>query len=645
MANVLASLLGQPSSQLPTIPNAGAVTPPISSDVPAPNQNALVAATQTNANRPQNWRQAVAFALNPDIYNAEMDRRAQQARQTYADQRQVTLDQRNDAAYAVSQQDAARKHQLQDLQDSYSILKGVNTQDDLDALKANPIARRIIPDIDRADMQTVKQIQQAGAQFFANPKEQYTLAPGSARYDERGRKIAEQPFAPSYHTVGEGQTLVQTGGQPPADPNAPRSVRNNNAGNIEDGPFAKGQPGYVGGDGRFAQFDTPQNGRNAQLALLDSYGQRGFNTVNKIIGRWAPASDGNDVSGYAGAVARSLGVSPDQPLDLANPTVKAGLADAMAKVEGGASASGVSTTPGTRVIAQGAPKEKDEITPLDDKAIDYVATQYILTGQLPALGNGKDAAAQRLKIINRAAAIEQETGATGQDAVARHATVKAATSALSKISSLRSQIQASEQTVKDNADYVLTLAPKGGGPTGSPILNMPIQQARERLWGSKEVSAFNNAIGTVADEYAKVMTSSTGTGGVSSDSARQEAYKRLSNSATFGQLQSNIEAMKVEMANRLKSLEGQESDLRDSIQSGGKPKPRLMGSGTVSDPFDLSGGQSRNSVPMNAFYRDPQGNIRKNINGDRGNPIVRPAGTGQGQSGSSRKPLSAIFGN
>src|ERR1700745_3350557 len=31
---------------------------------------------------------------------------------------------------------------------------------------------------------------------------------------------------------------------------APRGVRNNNPGNIEDGEFAKSQPGYMGSDGR-----------------------------------------------------------------------------------------------------------------------------------------------------------------------------------------------------------------------------------------------------------------------------------------------------------------------------------------------------------------------------------------------------------
>lgn len=48
--------------------------------------------------------------------------------------------------------------------------------------------------------------------------EQYTLAPGSSRYDAKGNLIVAQPFAPQLRAVGEGQTLVevQPGGGGPA---------------------------------------------------------------------------------------------------------------------------------------------------------------------------------------------------------------------------------------------------------------------------------------------------------------------------------------------------------------------------------------------------------------------------------------------
>lgn len=52
----------------------------------------------------------------------------------------------------------------------------------------------------------------------------------------------------------------------------------------------------------------------------------------------------------------------------------------------------------------------------------------------------------------------------------------------------------------------------------------------------------------------------------------------------------------------------------------------------VDVPLDLSQGQSREQIPRGAFYRDPQGNIRKNENGDTGNPIMRGPGLQQPQA-------------
>jgi hypothetical protein len=109
----------------------------------------------------------------------------------------------------------------------------------------------------------------------------------------------------------------------------PRSVRNANPGNIEDGPFAKGQPGYAGSDGRFAKFESPDAGRNAQVALLDSYAKRGFDTVEKVVGRWAPPGE-NDTGAYIRTVAGKLGVDPREKVQDIG-----ALADAMAEVEGG----------------------------------------------------------------------------------------------------------------------------------------------------------------------------------------------------------------------------------------------------------------------------------------------------------------------
>lgn len=119
----------------------------------------------------------------------------------------------------------------------------------------------------------------------------------------------------------------------------PRSVRNNNPGNLEASPYTQKMPGYVGSDGRFAIFDTPESGFNAMGSLLQSYGNRGFNTVSSILNRYSPQSDPTNKAGstsnYVNVVAKAVGVDPNAPLDFSNQSVMDKLIRSMTKVEAG----------------------------------------------------------------------------------------------------------------------------------------------------------------------------------------------------------------------------------------------------------------------------------------------------------------------
>lgn len=143
---------------------------------------------------------------------------------------------------------------------------------------------------------------------------------------------APPPAAAPTPTAPMGNSVAAALSTSP-DANLPRGYRNMNPGNIEDGPFARSQPGYAGSDGRFAKFASLENGTGAMSALLDSYGKRGINTINGIINRWAPSSDGNNVSAYAADVAGRLGIGPDDPI---TPELRPKLIAAMAQHENGA---------------------------------------------------------------------------------------------------------------------------------------------------------------------------------------------------------------------------------------------------------------------------------------------------------------------
>ena len=112
-----------------------------------------------------------------------------------------------------------------------------------------------------------------------------------------------------------------------------RGLRNNNPGNIEAGK--NNWEGQTGSDGRFAKFVTPEHGIRALGKNLLSYGDKGFDTVNEIVNRWAPEKDGNKTQPYIEALSKAVGVSPDEQLNLSDLTVLKKLSAGIVKHENG----------------------------------------------------------------------------------------------------------------------------------------------------------------------------------------------------------------------------------------------------------------------------------------------------------------------
>lgn len=143
---------------------------------------------------------------------------------------------------------------------------------------------------------------------------------------------------------------------PGADPNQPRGERNFNRGNIEDGPFAKSQPGYAGTDGRFAKFKDPASGDAASDALIQTKFRTGKDTVRKLISSWTPprrAGGDNDdavVEQKIAYIARKLGVNPDQRLDGSSSDLRRRMFEALSETENGAPVVRAARARGGRII-------------------------------------------------------------------------------------------------------------------------------------------------------------------------------------------------------------------------------------------------------------------------------------------------------
>lgn len=119
----------------------------------------------------------------------------------------------------------------------------------------------------------------------------------------------------------------------------PRGIRNNNPLNIRKGNNWKGEI-HPQSDRSFEQFESMQYGIRAGFIILRRYitGYNGltqrFNTIEKIISRWAPAAE-NDTKAYIAQVEKLTGIPRHQQLSFTERSFMVALVDAMIRVECG----------------------------------------------------------------------------------------------------------------------------------------------------------------------------------------------------------------------------------------------------------------------------------------------------------------------
>lgn len=91
--------------------------------------------------------------------------------------------------------------------------------------------------------------------------------------------------------------------------------RYNNPGNLRSNDPFQGKTGQ--GKGGYDQYNTLANGARALARDLHTKSKRGVKTVRDLMTGYAPPSDNNPTDSYIDYVAKALGVSPDQTIDLA----------------------------------------------------------------------------------------------------------------------------------------------------------------------------------------------------------------------------------------------------------------------------------------------------------------------------------------
>lgn len=221
---------------------------------------------------------------------------------------------------------------------------------------------------------------------------------------------------------------------------------------------------------------------------------------------------------------------------------------------------------------------------LTDDAIDYAATQYRVTGVMPALGMGS--AGARTSIINRTAEQAKALGQTPAAAIQQQAAYKADASALTQMRRMSSSAEAFETKALAQADIVDGLSKKVDR-TQYPFINDGLLAAKARIKGDANTQMLYNALATFTTEYAKIMEGSTGSAAGSSEGARAGAAKLISAGLNKGTLSQTLDLMRKEM--RL-TINGYGATIDHITQRMGGASPSAVAPASAAEWVDVGGG-------------------------------------------------------
>lgn len=194
---------------------------------------------------------------------------------------------------------------------------------------------------------------------------------------------------------------------------------------------------------------------------------------------------------------------------------------------------------------------------LSSEALDQAALRYSMTGVMPSMGMGKQAAAYRAEIMNRAGRKYPASNIAAN--AADYQRDKTSLTATQRLSDLAASW---EGTVAQNADVMiqsLSGIPDTGTRFGNKIGRFLASQA-----GSPAMARFHAAQETVKREYARLL-SSPSAAGVLTDTSVRELDKVLGGDLTKPQLLASLKTLRQDAKNRLNAYNKQIQTIRQRL--------------------------------------------------------------------------------
>lgn len=221
--------------------------------------------------------------------------------------------------------------------------------------------------------------------------------------------------------------------------------------------------------------------------------------------------------------------------------------------------------------AKGESADADGLGPLTQSAVDTAATRYLIDGTLPPMGMGKQAAAGRSAILNRAAELGEQSGQTPEEQRQFQIGTSVNKTAMGQLAKQKTMVGAFEKNFVKNADLALNLSNEFDR-AGVPLANKWINAGKRAVSGDPELSKLDIAVKATVNEYAKIISGSMGNTAMAEGEIKK--VESLLNAAqTPDQVQEVINFMKLETKNRMAGFEEQESELRAGMKLPGGETP------------------------------------------------------------------------
>ena len=233
-------------------------------------------------------------------------------------------------------------------------------------------------------------------------------------------------------------------------------------------------------------------------------------------------------------------------------------------------------------IAVGTPyKVKSQVTNINvqtkpsmtSDAVDMAAQQYLLTGQMPALGMG--GAAQKMMILDKAAKMAKEQGIDARGIQGQISGLKADAGALKNDEKQYDMMHKSELQAQ-GAAKLLRASSAEYGRTNIKFVNSIAALAREAV-NDPKLADLQMKLLAFGREYYKVTTNAYASAAELSIGAQAAADKMLNSSNSYAALEAKVNAAEQEMSNTNKTFLQTISERKAKITGTGNAQPKQSG--------------------------------------------------------------------